>query len=177
MNCPSCGEPLVETMLGEARFVACEACGGALIPNNQLVPLMEALAGMNIDDMDMDAPIEAAPRMAFAPACPGCGQSMERFGFLGSPLATLYRCSQHGVVFGEEVALGTAALMYGRTNRRILERKSKDDALRESWARTTRARAAGRSAARAQMMGLMFGGVGGAVAAGVVHNVTTKKGH
>jgi len=177
VNCPACQADLVDTMLGEARIAACEACGAALIANNQLVPLMQALAGAAMYEIDDDLPIEAAPKPDFAPLCPGCGRAMEAFGYLGSPLATLYRCSEHTVVFGDEVNLGTAALMYGRSNRRILERKSKDDAMRESWARSTRARAAGSAAASATMTGMLFGGIPGALVAGAVQNAVTKKGH
>lgn len=177
MKCPACGSPLVETLLGEARFAACERCGAALVPNNQLVPLMEAVAGGLIKSFDEEAHIEPAPPREPAPRCPGCSVPMRQFGYMGSPLAPLYRCDEHSVVFGDEAGLGTAALLYARTHKRLLERKSKDDALRESWARSSRARAAGRAAGRAQLMGFMFGGIGGAVAASVIHDAATKKGH
>lgn len=175
MHCPGCGAVLVDTEMGEARFAACEACGGALVPNNRLIALMKALAGLAIQDLDLESPVPPAPKRAVPPRCPGCGKPMHAFGYLGSHLAPLYRCPEHLVVYGDEQALGTAVLLYARSNHHILERQSKNAELRESWARSTRARAAGHAAAQTAMMGYMFGGVPGAVVGALAHDKLTRK--
>jgi hypothetical protein len=125
---------------------------------------LEAIAGPMLKELDVDAEVERVEPPATPTKCPSCRATMERFGYMGSPLVHLDRCGSEWLIWADGDALGTAALLYARTHRRVMQRKEKDDALRESWAQSSRARAAGRVAVRSFTVGLMLGGVVGGVA-------------
>lgn len=174
MHCPSCRSQLVERKVGEAQVKACPDCGGTLVATNQLIRLLEAIAGPMLKVMDVDADIEKVEPIGVATPCPACGKRMERFWYMGSPLVTLDRCGDEWLVWAQADGLGGAAALYARTNRRMLERKSKDDALREGMARSTRARNAGRAAMGRLAAGLVVGGVVGGVAVGIAEELNKR---
>lgn len=198
MHCPLCHHALEPMDFGKAHVYACggsDGCGAALVLANQLVPLMHFLAGNAMHNIDLDEEIVKVEPMVTACRCAHCHGPMEPFRYMGSPLVNLYRCSgQHmesqinpytrqpqmvdrgPMIFGSAEELGVAAMLYARTQRRLGERKAKDDKLREGWARGTRARNAGRASAHVVGTGLLMGGLpGAAIAAAAMANLKKTK--
>ena len=175
MNCPNCRSPLFTSAVGRAQVQACRDCGGALAPTHQLVPLLEGIAGSMLRELDVDAEVEKVPPPATSTRCPSCSAVMERFGYMGSPLVHLDRCGSEMLIWADGEAIGTAALLYARTHRRVMLRKEKDDALREQWAQSSRARGAGRLAVQQFTAGLILGGAIGGIAVVAAQEALKKR--
>ncbi|MFK7931436.1 MAG: hypothetical protein AB8H79_24870 [Myxococcota bacterium] len=198
MQCSLCQQTLQTMECGKATVFACggeTGCGAAVVLARELVPLMEYLAGTSMADIDLDEDIQPVELDARPMSCPHCRRAMESFGYLGSPLVHLHRCSaahpvternaytgqpqtvdRGPVIFGSAEELGVAAMLFARSQRRIGERGRKDKAMRDSWASSTRARNGGRAAAHIIGATAVVGGLpAAAVAAAALNARKTNK--
>ena len=121
--CPRCtGRILSERNVQGVAISACEACGGLLVPQPRLVPLLRAMTG----DLDIaaEAEIPPAPKSDPAGPCPRCGSQMQGFGYMGMKLATLDRCEPCGLLWIDANELDTVAMLFARTERRSRDRQA-----------------------------------------------------
>jgi Zn-finger nucleic acid-binding protein len=159
MHCPSCSEPLDPRRVADAVDVhVCASCNGTLVPIPKLVPLLEALSGPLRHAISPDEPIEAIPDTHGRRPCPRCRRPMEAFGYLGTNLVTADRCSDDALIWTDAEELGTMAMLYLRTTKRVAERERFHGEMRESMVRTTRLTMSNRARANAIATGMLIGG-------------------
>ena len=87
MKCPVCSAPLEQA----GATYKCDACNGAWVEAEVLVPLLEQSAAALIDELDWQASTEDHVRK-----CPACETAMQTVK-LGT--VALDRCAPHGVWF------------------------------------------------------------------------------
>lgn len=119
LECPRCGGGLLSRHLGRAPYDSCADCGGVLVAQRSMVPLLDALAVELAGHLDPDADIEAMPDVEGDVHCPLCTEPMTTFGYLGTQLVLIDRCGGCGLVWTDPDELGAMCRLYARTQRRM----------------------------------------------------------
>lgn len=79
---------------------------------------MEAITKELAKVIDVDAEINKVPVREGPSVCPKCSEAMTAFGYMGTQLVHLNRCSPCEVVWMDVQEMGVATMLYARTNKR-----------------------------------------------------------
>ena len=118
MDCPRCASELRRAEVSSERVDVCGGCGGALLSQRLLVPVLTALGRELARDIDIDTPLDRIEDLGAGVRCPRCGRAMENFGYMGTDIVHLDRCDRCACVWADPGELGGAALLFARTNLR-----------------------------------------------------------
>ena len=132
IDCPRGHGPLVLKGFGRAEVHVCDTCEGVLVPQRCLIPFLESVTKEMLQDMGYDEPIQSVRDKACGACCPGCGEVMEAFGYMGTHLASCNRCSGCSQLWIDPEQLAVVAILYARTQVRRQARQAHQDAERES---------------------------------------------
>ena len=124
MQCPRCNGPLDPATLEGVPLHRCATCEGVAVAQPKLIPLLRGLESVVSALVDVDA---AVPPVADPPgpaACPVCRQRMENFGYMGTSVVFLDRCSRDALIWVDGEELPTLGVLYARTQRRTDARRA-----------------------------------------------------
>ena len=141
MNCPRCTTPLAPHTLEGIASHRCEACDGLLLPQRELVRLLDELIAQLGDALDAGV----APQIHEDPhgtaQCPQCSRAMTRFGYMESKVLTLDRCATCWLLWFDTGELLTAVQMRFRTTHMAREHERAYDQLAQRMSAIWRATA------------------------------------
>jgi Zn-finger nucleic acid-binding protein len=105
--------------IGGAELDACATCGGMLVTQSALMPLLEAVSGDLMASFDADAKLEALPARPETIACPSCRAAMEKADYCGAKLVGFDRCTRCALLWLANEELGGMSLMWARMEKRL----------------------------------------------------------
>ena len=128
-SCPRCGKQLEEAQVDTFAVRLCRDCKGMLLSHPNLVEILEA--GWRAVSR------EAAQKLEFrAPEgwqkdtmirCPDCGQTMEKYGYMGLAAIQIDRCDKCSLIWLDADELQNMALALAQSHYRS------DEVVRQEW--------------------------------------------
>ncbi|MFT7519029.1 MAG: Zn-finger nucleic acid-binding protein [Kiritimatiellia bacterium] len=119
MRCPRCSSSvLAAKTIDGVPVQLCPSCDGSLVEQKNLIRLLDALGRQLANHIDVDTVIEAVEDHVDHAACPKCGKNTATFGYMGTNLVFVDRCSDCWLLWMDADELGVMTLLHLRTNRR-----------------------------------------------------------
>ncbi len=129
--CPRCHVELDGSTFDGLPLEMCGTCMGALIRQRDLVRLLDALSSAVAEEISHDQEITPVTDHAGHANCPGCGDHMSTFGYMGSKLVTVDRCNRCALIWTDSEELSVMATLFARTNHRRTLRQAEQDGWQE----------------------------------------------
>lgn len=114
-RCARCGVDMEEAEIAGVPVDRCPDRHGILVEQRKLIPLTEGLAKALGDSIDPDEPIEVVAAHDGDAACPDCDGKMTSFGYMGTRLVSLNRCSGCSLIWVDENAIEPMIRLCART--------------------------------------------------------------
>jgi Zn-finger nucleic acid-binding protein len=119
-NCPRCAKPLEDQQLDELSFRCCRDCKGMLLPHPDLIGVLEKSWHAVPREKAEATSFRVAEGWRNAPAilCPDCGQTMEKYGYMGIGAIQINRCDPCALVWLDADELQNMVLALAKDNYR-----------------------------------------------------------
>jgi len=119
-NCPRCQQPLEVSQVDTIEVRLCRGCRGVLLAHPDLVRIIEsswhAVTEKQAEEMAFRAPDGWQEEAAMS--CPDCGQSMEKYGYMGLAAIQIDRCDACALVWLDTDELQNMVLALAKSNYR-----------------------------------------------------------
>ena len=117
MLCPRCQQSLEAGHYEGVDVHMCLECSGLLVSQRRLIPLMNQLTQQLAQQVDLDQPVPPVPDQPGRVKCPKCSEQMVNFGYMGTNIIRLDRCSSGGLIWIDPTELSAMAVLFARTKK------------------------------------------------------------
>jgi Zn-finger nucleic acid-binding protein len=135
MQCVRCDHDLLEMPYHGHNVHVCSGCGGMLVADRSLAPLLSHLERDLLDSIDLSQPVAPIPDEG-AVDCPKCGKTCSNYGYMEMRAVFIDRCTSCRVIWLDPEELAVVVMLHGRATRRLTQTFERSRAeLRESQRR------------------------------------------
>ena len=117
-RCPRCDSTLTRQTRFDIEMAVCPKGCGTEVPMSRLIPLLQAVGKELFSGLDAETEIEGIADPGAGAKCPGCRKEMAHFGYMGTRLVHLDRCSRCSKLWINTDALAVMAALSVRTSQR-----------------------------------------------------------
>ena len=119
-TCPRCQRPLEIAQVDTIQVRLCQGCRGVLLAHPDLAEIVEsswhAVSETQAEETSLRAPEGWQKEVVLH--CPDCGQTMEKYGYMGLAAIQIDRCDPCALVWLDTDELQNMVLALAKTNHR-----------------------------------------------------------